>query len=364
MWRGCRPTILCKLCCLAICLFFSNHYLHAKHSKGKHNVAATLAKSWPDSSCIPPTRYVEETRRWTFIFIALLSSLNALIARFLPQNFPNAPQNLAMSPPKINMATKPKPIQGSDVNVPQPSRTATFRPITPNRSHPTPTRRLVPVTVYIDPNYIEHLEAALLHLGEHAQLAIGVPHNESLDYGISQPPATNYQELAPCDRCNIPDEYSQFDEYLQFKELATSFSSLSMSTASVVTASTLTASASTTSFPTGSFPAQSAPVVSTSQVSPMKKKYYVVLVGKCAGVFYDKWYSSCFASVTGLLMSCHYRNNVRCLIRHVSDAQYKGFLTQQAAERFYAQGKARGMVRIVWDPGDDEKFSPMADAIQ
>jgi hypothetical protein len=229
---------------------------------------------------------------------------------------------------------------------------------TPNRSHPTPTRRLVPVTVYIDPNYIEHLEAALLHLGEHAQLAVGVPRNEGLDYVVSQPPATNYQESAPCDGRNIPDEYSQFEE------LASSFSSLSKSTASTATASTSTASVSTTSFPTGSFPAQSAPVVSTLQESPMKKKYYVVLVGKCAGVFYDEWYSSCFASVTGLLMSCHYRTNVQYLIRHISDARYKGFPTQLAAEKYYAAGKARGMVRIVRDPGDDEKFGPMAHAIQ
>jgi len=262
-----------------------------------------------------------------------------------------------MSPPRINRATKPKPIQGCGANVPQPSGMATLHPSAPNYPHPTVTAtgQLVPVTVYIDPNHIEDLKEALLHFGPHARLATGEHHNEDPNHLVSQPPATNYQELRPCGGHNIPDEYPQFEE------LASSLSRLSTSTTSTSTIST-----STTTSPTASYQAQRAPVIlpSSTQASPMKMKYYVVLVGKCAGIFYDEWYPSRFASVTGYLMSHHYRQNVQSLIYQVPDARYKGFTTQSAAEEYYIHAKGRGMVRIVRNPGDNEKFGPMVNAIQ
>ena len=219
---------------------------------------------------------------FSFFIIASLSSLNVLIAWFPSQDSRKTSLNFATSPPKINMATKPKPIQGSGANVPQPSGMATPRQSAPNHSRPTATatRQLVPVTVYINPNYIEDLKEALLHFGPHARLATGEHHNEGLNHLVSQPPATDYQELGPRGGHNIPDEYPQFEE------LASSLSRLSTSTTSTSTIST-----STTTFPTGSYPAQSVPIIppSSRQASPMKKKYYVVLVGKCAGIFYDEW---------------------------------------------------------------------------
>lgn len=63
-------------------------------------------------------------------------------------------------------------------------------------------------------------------------------------------------------------------------------------------------------------------------------------------------------------MSHHYRQHVQNLIRHVPEAQYKGFTTQRAAEEFYVHAKERGMVRVVRDPGDNEKFGPLVYAIQ
>ena len=47
------------------------------------------------------------------------------------------------------------------------------------------------------------------------------------------------------------------------------------------------------------------------------------------------------------------RENVESLIRHVSNARYKGFSTHDEAKEFYLGAKQMGKVKIVRDPGDD-----------
>ena len=58
------------------------------------------------------------------------------------------------------------------------------------------------------------------------------------------------------------------------------------------------------------------------------------------------------------------RENVEPLICHVSNARYKGFSTHKQAKEFYFGAKQMNKVRIVRNPGDDEKYGPMDDAVQ
>ena len=58
------------------------------------------------------------------------------------------------------------------------------------------------------------------------------------------------------------------------------------------------------------------------------------------------------------------RENVEPLIRHVSNARFKGFSTYDKAVEFYLDAKQMNKVRIVRDPGDDEKYGPIEDAVQ
>ena len=58
------------------------------------------------------------------------------------------------------------------------------------------------------------------------------------------------------------------------------------------------------------------------------------------------------------------RENVEPLIRHFSNARYKGFSTQDKAKEFYLDSKKMNKIRIVRDPGDDEKYGSMDNAVQ
>jgi len=98
-----------------------------------------------------------------------------------------------------------------------------------------------------------------------------------------------------------------------------------------------------------SLAARSAPIPTpgiTPQVSPRKRKYYVILVGRCTGIFYDDW------------------ENIEPLIHQVSNARHKSFSTHDQAVEFYLGAKKLGRVRIVRDPGDDEKYGPREEGIQ
>jgi hypothetical protein len=60
----------------------------------------------------------------------------------------------------------------------------------------------------------------------------------------------------------------------------------------------------------------------------------------------------------------YHRDNVTPLISRVSGAQYRGFGTHQQVAKFYLDAKENGLVRVVRDPGDDEFFGPLCDAMQ
>ncbi|KIM35206.1 hypothetical protein M413DRAFT_42320, partial [Hebeloma cylindrosporum] len=89
------------------------------------------------------------------------------------------------------------------------------------------------------------------------------------------------------------------------------------------------------------------PVVQSRSESPRKilKKYYVITIGKCTGVFWDEW------------------DRVSSLIKRVPGARYKGFSTRNEAVEYYLDAKNKGLVRVVRDPGDDALFGPIRDAM-
>jgi hypothetical protein len=67
--------------------------------------------------------------------------------------------------------------------------------------------------------------------------------------------------------------------------------------------------------------------------------------------------------IYGSLMTYH-RDNVIPYISGVTGARYKGFTTHEQAARFYLDAKQSSLVSVVRDPGDDEFFGPLRDAMQ
>ena len=170
-----------------------------------------------------------------------------------------------MPPPPINQHTKPRPHQQ------RPQDFSLGNSQQSSRAHD----ELVPV--YIHPDRLPDIEAALRYLGlpplsnnrDQATTQRIPPEFEQLDNPAVSRPAY-YPDAGPIG-CQPPQE--SFD----FSDLSTSFSQLSTSTRSVQVLS-------------GSFPVRNAPVVQSTP-SPRKalKKYYVITIGKCTGVFWDEW---------------------------------------------------------------------------
>lgn len=59
-----------------------------------------------------------------------------------------------------------------------------------------------------------------------------------------------------------------------------------------------------------------------------------------------------------------HRDSVEPLVLGVPGARHKSFSTHELAKEFYLGAKTFGKVKIVRDPGDDEVYGPMSDAIQ
>jgi hypothetical protein len=97
-----------------------------------------------------------------------------------------------------------------------------------------------------------------------------------------------------------------------------------------------------------------------------KKRYYVITVGKCAGVFYGEWYASVNLSNDrlGCFLTFLSRDNISHLVLGVSGARYKGFPTKEKADQAYRRAKNNGEVRIVREPNDDLQYGPIFYAIQ
>lgn len=152
----------------------------------------------------------------------------------------------------------------------------------PKRQQPgTSPRRLVPV--FIDAGRIGDVKNVLHQLGIEA-FSTADGHREDVDHPVPRLPDLERQDGASLYGCSI-DQYT-YDEHTlttnqssDFEDLTSALSRLSMSTNS----------------PHGdSYPARSAPALfsgSSPLVTVLKKKYYVVIVGKCAGIFYDEWYA-------------------------------------------------------------------------
>ncbi|KAF8483376.1 hypothetical protein DFH94DRAFT_679922 [Russula ochroleuca] len=86
-------------------------------------------------------------------------------------------------------------------------------------------------------------------------------------------------------------------------------------------------------------PPSTPPFFSLFTTSTMPQKFYIVFVGKCTGIF-DDWplVSSITSGVSG---NCH-----------------KSYRTYNEAVNAYRDLKARGLVRVVRNPGDDAIFGP------
>jgi hypothetical protein len=141
-------------------------------------------------------------------------------------------------------------------------------------------RRLVPI--FVDADRIGDVEEVLYCLGiETSSTADG--HHENLDHSVPRPPEPELQDDASLYGCSI-------DQYTHDGEIHTNQSSELENVTSILSR----ISVSTNSPPShvDSYPAKSAPALfsgSSPPVSPVKKKYYVVTVGKCTGIYYDEW---------------------------------------------------------------------------
>ncbi|KAF8202532.1 hypothetical protein BJ912DRAFT_920885 [Pholiota molesta] len=80
--------------------------------------------------------------------------------------------------------------------------------------------------------------------------------------------------------------------------------------------------------------------------SMQKAKYYVVTIGKCAGIFYDIW------------------DNVSVLTFGVSGSRYRGCKTYGEARRRYDLAKQNNEIIIERNPGNEAIFGPRTTAIQ
>ena len=190
------------------------------------------------------------------------------------------------SPPPINWASKPRPSPVNIIN--QLPLGHVEGPGSPSNS-----RQLVPV--FISPDHIPDLQEALGHLSDqaHRQPRLELHADSISDVGSVQtvfyigPPNSQQSQQ---DASNVPTE----DQVL-----ASSLSRLIMSTPTRLASVTPTdpvipmepvtpASKIFGSTPLGM---RTALVISamSSLAAPKKRRYYVVLVGKCTGIYHDEW---------------------------------------------------------------------------
>lgn len=97
-----------------------------------------------------------------------------------------------------------------------------------------------------------------------------------------------------------------------------------------------------------------------------RKKYYVVAVGKCTGVF-DNWFVDCFTSRSPSLPRFTEfldRPYVQSLTSGVSGNCHVSYISYSEAFASYMDLKARGLVKIVRMRGDERRFGPLKEAMQ
>ena len=198
----------------------------------------------------------------------------------------------ATSPPPINWATKPKPnwrsssIDLQEDNTEEPS---------------TPARRLVPV--FIDADRAGDLQELLRHLGGSVpqqpkpefqdDAAINARNLEEVFCRLNQLEVNSRRSQPECQdtacrgidgrnlTSSVPDVTPSASSHF-----ATQINSVPRNTSAARTVTVN--SPSTVTVPRNLLAARTPPIISP-QVSPTKKKYYVVLVGKCAGIYFGHW---------------------------------------------------------------------------
>lgn len=174
---------------------------------------------------------------------------------------PNNP-SFNVLPPPINRASKPGPRR----DTPQAGLVGSSQH---PRTHVTDAigRRLV--AVYVDADRLGELEEVLHHLGLPLLLAPSPdPTLEHLDHS----------KLPPSPRNDEPDDRDS-DHYAarEVEDFTASLSGLSI-TENIRTN------------PSDLFPARSGlPNKASWSVSPGKKRYYSITIGKCTGVYWDTW---------------------------------------------------------------------------
>jgi hypothetical protein len=246
---------------------------------------------------------VSNTWQLTLQITIYLLFNNSAFARILKEflrvsmKISNSGANIS-SPPPISWATKPKP---SPVDIINQS------PLV----DPSNSRQLVPV--YIHPAHIADLQEALRNLTStscdlaHRQPKLELQANNISDAGnvqtvlyIGPPNPRQSQQVAS----NLPTED---------QDLASSISRLFMSTptsgrlASVTPTDPVMPTEPVTPTPKnpGLTPGiRTAPVIVSgmlSQATPKKMRYYVILVGKCTGIYHDEWRVYYFFIVCRLL---------------------------------------------------------------
>ena len=169
----------------------------------------------------------------------------------------------ASSPPPINWATKPKPSQHSSIH----SQDNTDEPS-------APARRLVLVPVYIDTDCIGDFQELLRHLGG----------------SVCQQPKPVLQDNAVIEACSVEEVFARFNQLEVNSGRSQQKSEDTRLRVDGCNPATQVARTDSPSLPGLSSPiATRTPPIITPQVSPTKKRYYIVLVGKCAGIYYEDW---------------------------------------------------------------------------
>jgi Caulimovirus viroplasmin len=96
------------------------------------------------------------------------------------------------------------------------------------------------------------------------------------------------------------------------------------------------------------------------------KKYYVVSVGKCTGVF-NNWFTLYFflsrLTHDSFLFDLN-RPYVQSLTSGVTGGCQKSYPTYNEALSVYREIKGKGLVQIIRDPGDEIFFGSIEDAMQ
>lgn len=97
-----------------------------------------------------------------------------------------------------------------------------------------------------------------------------------------------------------------------------------------------------------------------------RKKYYVVSVGKCTGVF-DSWHVKRFLSYRSFVLIIYSGLNrplVQSYTSGVSGSCQKSYSTYEEAFEVYEDLKEKNLLQVLRVPGDEAIFGRIEDSMQ